>query len=233
MKTFLSWSFRIIPVATFLAIPLTISLIRPALCFEETFRRYISGHDVFRTLSHVFATGSQGVPAECAQYQEDDQRDFMGEKAVITGQRVSPTITNTFVRWYIDCISQYISSDIREMRSDFSDAYFQEYAHYYGWDLVSYLSLLEPAEIKGFEDSLERFPWIRIPRELQRQVVRQRVYHLIGENVLRAERETRFVDEILRQLGYRSADLTENKTIFDAIREITFAIAMSDEFLTY
>lgn len=94
---------------------LAIVLAAPGFAFEEKQERYLSPHDIFRTLQNRFdlADFSANTFVHGCQEINSQNKYLIGTRKESNGEYVFPGPSAAFVKWYSKCLKIYIQEDIK------------------------------------------------------------------------------------------------------------------------
>lgn len=180
--------------------------------------RYMTPFDLMQTLKRTFPSEASDVELDCRELTEAN-RGIIGDSSASTGSPVFSEPNEGFVRWYVNCVAQYIARVKIEVSSGKTTAK----TTYYG-----------PTLERAIEDNPDLFtvPFAKLDLAMQKQAVREQIERMIGP------------DEVVVDFGYfESVDaLAEhvltalpnpNAIVIDAVEQIHAQIAIRDEFLSY
>ncbi len=119
---------RMILLRAFVAL-LSFTSIPNAKAYEESFRRYFSGHGIFRHLDQAFpqaASNSQqnyySTNAKC--YKIMGNGEVLGISKPLTGETTSKRPGAIFISWYTDCLRIRIGNSLPVNGGDATYAYY-------------------------------------------------------------------------------------------------------------
>jgi hypothetical protein len=182
--------------------------------FQDTFHRYVSGHDLFRLMSQKFP---QGKPSEECAGLTTKNRAALGDSNPANGEMAYRTTSASFVRWYTRCLTERISSDYEATLQTAGGVGF-------------YLGPTVTALLKGrpYEKAVtapKDTNWDLIPVDLQTQTAEYLVRHYIGPGIHKDE--AGLVKRLVTAVSGKGFNT------FDALKRLALFIGMEESFLTY
>ena len=184
--------------------------------FKETFRRYLSGHDVFRLWAQKFPKAEFSALDQCHE-MTDANRALLGEKNPATGEPTYRTPSAAFIRWYSKCLLQWIAKDINA-------SYPRNMGRFFGQQAIDQI---QKAPYSGVLSDAKSIPWATLSDEARAKIIRHLVVEYIGPGII--QEEERFVEH----LNGVAKSSYGNLTTFDALKKLLFLIGTQEEFLKF
>ncbi len=185
--------------------------------FRDTFKRYLSGHDIFRMFHQKFPS----VPLNLKDFNScqelnDKNRAVVGDPNPFNGELVHQRPSPSFVRWYGECLIAWIT---KQMELDYA----KSMRSYFGEEVAT--ALAASAQEKIVTDP-KSGPWKTVPYPLQQQITRHLIQIYLNPEEAKGDRLT---DEITQWMEKKYSDAT----VYDAFKKILFFLGTEDPFLTY
>ncbi len=209
---------------------------RRSEAFDSTFRRYLAGHDLLRTLRFHFphAAGDRLLSNDCQKITPTN-RDTFGEIQPVSFRPSAKTVTSVYVDWLTVCVSRYIENDFignffidreysyRPLTLEFVRAH----ARFFGRGFETYLINHEKDFVAQRNDP-RTLLWSKLPADVQNEILETRIKVLLSGRATKAV-TGRLLTEIKTVLG----DDPGAATIVDVLKRSSFVIITQEEFLSY
>ena len=177
-----------------------------ALAFEKTFKRYLSGHDIQRTVEHAFPTGNNENHYDCLV--KTAELNATGFALPLTGEVTSKKPGSFFFNYYTNCLKYRIASSFDQLQSRY----------------------LPPSVFASTNANGNYFyynAWTTLDPKIRSSLITHWVHLVLGPGVLNDHEETTLVHE------YEAKKEFQYLNIRDVATNILYSLALRDEFLNY
>jgi hypothetical protein len=214
-----------------------------ANAFEPNFTRYLSGHDLIRTLFRAFPnvrTLATQIGYECGTLGQNAQ--ILGAAQAVSGEAISVTPGPAYLAWYRKCVNMAATEETMNtlqspmvfeasgVASYVTPATFPRLEPHAQRYLPSSLMLIGksagPESYSQFFNRVRQSRWNTLdPAALRKEIVKHWVEQWAGIGVLK--RESEFI-------GMLEAKLTSaNPSLPEAAKKAVTAIMLQEELLMY
>ncbi|MBI3296221.1 MAG: DUF1588 domain-containing protein [Deltaproteobacteria bacterium] len=181
--------------------PITLT---PRRTFRRTFRRYVSGQDIFRLLHEKFPS-APFPKAEDLQILSIRNRAVFGDPNPFDGLLVYENVGPGFVKEFGKSVSYFAAADIESGP-----------ASYLGAEVLKTLGGA-PKEVR----------WSRIPRNSVRPIIQSLIRRFVDPGQLASPQR---VEEALDRF---QAKKLQDASVVEALKRMVFLLLMQEEFLAY
>lgn len=187
--------------------------------FNDSFGRYLSGHDIFRLLAQKFPYAkSKGVNG--CNSVTDSNAAFLGVPNTVNGEQAYRTPSPVFIRWYVKCLLPLIDEDL-----DFASETPNGMDRFFGKET---LALLQGQSYQTVVSHSKTVPWMSLPVIIRNAIGRQLIHWYIGPQIVRDE----------NGLVTKLSTIVEKKvktttSTFQALKKLISYLVLEDDFLAY
>lgn len=184
--------------------------------FAGTFKRYLSGSDLFRVWHDRFPLVPFNQFSRC-QSQQPADRATIGDPNPFDGELVFRAPGPGFVQWYGKCVLEWIDAEL-------ALAHVKDMRPFFGPDATA---ALEAAGLEGVISSPKGTEWTALPDAIRAKIVAHLVRAYIGPGIL--PDEGGYVERLLKLTSKALA----RASVFEALRKVLFLVTTEEAFLSY
>ena len=193
--------------------------------FEETSRRYLTGHEIILSLQTILP-----LPQHCLDINTNN-RSLLGVNSPLTGNPISPAPTQATIQWILKCVG----SSMATLSYPYEKNYQEQLKILVGEKLYQFL-ITPPPYTAGSDEQMIAFKiqkkWSELSPDIQQATVRHVVQVFLGNDDM--IRDFGLIDpEVLRLKLLQWPQKVPDAKILDIIKFLTVNLAVRDEFLSY
>lgn len=175
-----------------------------AEAFDFKWKRYLSHHDVLRTLRHHFSQADLKKIGDDCLYSTEKNKLLIGVFDHDSGKPVFQKPTAGFLSWFVSCSKEFVESDFEKRNQN-------------GTLSTDYFAGISQLNRK----------WIDLTRPQKNKIVTHLLHRLIGPQVIADE------DQRVRELVQMVNQTANPLAIPAAGKKLILAILLQEEFLAY
>ncbi len=184
--------------------------------FDKTFKRYLTGHELYISLGDKFPNGHIDNSYNC------NPRDFEIRKALgfsnpLTGRPYDIKPSSAFIKFIDTCGQDIVIQDLRAIVMDHKTEGIPRYIPGDAFPIVF----------------IESARWSHLPQEYQLQIIRHRIDQIIGLERLSPERTEELVHLLEKTASQPLSSTLGWDELPNKLLWMTMALLNQEEFLTY
>ncbi len=188
----------------------------PTRTFKESYVRYLSGHDLLRTLRRSFPR--QPWLNDGCQSLTDENRGFLGENNPAFGEPMYRAPSAAFVKWFTKCAWFLAGQEIDDAAGK------KKMGELLGDEAMSLLQKEPYAELVN---TPQKLPWKKLSADIRLRIATQVVHQFLGPEIFLKQKH------LIVKLADGLDRLPDETTLHQALRKTILFVVSQEEFLTF
>jgi hypothetical protein len=188
----------------------------PKATFQDSYLRYLSGHDLARVFKQKFPGLTWDSMGRCATLTPDIVA-ALGTANPVNGELVYPAPSVPFLKWYVGCVMTLAEADLQSVKEAP-----EGYTRFIGPKAIA---LAQGQSYSTVIKDPKSVSWTTLPETMRFEIVNHLLENFIGAGIVN--------DSTGVAKKMNDAVSANNFTTYDALAKLILLIATQDEFLTY